>query len=366
MFRQKFKQKKYSNFIFFSPGSVGDHLVMVDFANHFFEATKRPSILLLKHPSFFLHDLSAPYLDHISNLDSVGFRGFLRICNLALRSLFESNCYVLLFPIPLPFYMKVFVYYIRFFTRSRFVGFNHEGTKFFPKGKGYASLLGEENCIPLEAEMFYVSANKMLQFLGYEKIDRLPKLDYIYKENIFEKLSIEKGNYIAMHIVPSYKFRSLPVDRWNSIIQNVLKALPDVKIVFTGSVNDIPYLESCLTGISRENIVLAAGKTEKGVQELLTLYANAKANVTVQTGNGLMINMLHVPTVVVNIKGTAMFYYDFNEKATILFSEKDCICDPFRTSCNFIQYKGGEYMACIFNIKDEDVISAILDKYNEK
>jgi ADP-heptose:LPS heptosyltransferase len=359
------KKGKYSNFILFSPGSVGDHLVMVDFANHFFESTKVPSKLLLKHPSAFLHSLATPYLDHISHLDFTGTKGALKVLALAARSVYQKNCYVLLFPIPLPRYMKAFVYFIRFFTRSRFVGFNHEGTKFFPLGSGYASILGKENCIPLEAEMFYESANKMLAFLGYKPIDRTPRLDYVYQQSILDKLHLQKGEYIVMHVVPSYKFRSLPQDRWNGIIKELLRQLPGVKIVFTGSVKDIPYIESCLLDIPRDDIVIAAGKTEKGAQELLTLYANAKVNVTVQTGNGLIINMLHVPTVVVNIKGTAMFYYDFNEQATILFSEKDCICDPFRTSCNFIQYKGGEYMACIFNIKDEDIISAVLEKYNE-
>ena len=92
------------------------------------------------------------------------------------------------------------------------------------------------------------------------------------------------------------------------------------------------------------------------------MYAHARVAVTVQTGNGLIINMLHVPAVVVNIKGTAMFYYHFNENATILFSKKECVCNPFETSCTMIPYKGKEYMACLFNISDRDIVDAIVDK----
>lgn len=353
--------KKYSKFIFLSPGPVGDHLVTVDFANHFFEATGIPSAILVKHPNKFLREMSLPYDSHISYLGFKGLQGILRIVLLSLTSIFQKNCYVLIFPVPLPKYLLFFCKFIRYFTRSRVVGFNHEGTKFFPVGSGYASSLGAENCVPLRAEPFYKSANEMLQMLGYKAIDRVPRLDYIYQEHIFSKLSIVKSEYIVMHLIPSYKFRSLPEDRWNHIIGELIKKLPTTKIVFTGAKGDIPFITRCIDGLPQENLVLAAGKTD--AQELFTLYANAKVNTTVQTGNGLIINMLHVPTVVVNIKGTAMFYYDFNENAKILYSEKDCICDPFRTSCNFIQYKGGEYMACIFNIPDDEVIDAVLTKY---
>ena len=354
---------KYSNFVFFSPGPVGDHLVTVDFANHFFESTGVHSTILVKHPNIFLRDLSIPYDDHITYLGITSLEGLLKTIWLSLTSIFQRNCYVLIFPIPLPLYLLIFCKFIRYCTRSRVVGFNHEGTKFFPVGKGYARVLGKDNAIPLLAEPFYMSANEMLEFLGYTSIDRVPRLEYIYKEDIFSKLHIQKGEYVAMHVVPSYKFRSLPTDRWNHIIGELLRELPNTKFVLTGARGDMDFINECIDGLPQENIVIAVGKTD--TQELLTLYANANVNVTVQTGNGLIINMLHVPTVVVNIKGTAMFYYDFNEKATILFSTKDCICDPFRTSCNFIQYKGGEYMACIFNIDDKDVIQAVISKYHE-
>jgi hypothetical protein len=354
--------KEYSNFVFLSPGPVGDHLVTVDFANHFFEATSIPSVILVKHPNQFLRDLSIPYDDHITYIGFAKIRGFLRVLLLTLQSIFQKNCYILIFPVPLPPYLRMFCHFIRYCTRSRVVGFNHEGTKFFPIGSGYASVLGQENCIPLLAEPFYKSADEMLTFLGYKATGRVPRLAYIPKENILSDLGLQKGAYIVMHIIPSYKFRSLPPDRWNNIISSIIKELPTTKIVFSGAKNDINFIESCIVGLPQDTIVIAAGKTD--TQELLTLYAHAKVNVTVQTGNGLIINMLHVKTVVVNIKGTAMFYYDFNENAAILFSKKDCICDPFRTSCNFIQYKGGEYMACIFNISDQEVVDAVLTKYN--
>ncbi len=356
--------KKYSNFIFFSPGPVGDHLVTIDFANHFFEATGLNSTILVKHPNKFLRDLSLPYDDHIDYVGITSLGGILKTVWLSIKSIFQKNCYILIFPIPLPLYLLIFCKFIRYFTRSRVVGFNHEGTKFFPVGKGYRKDLGEENTIPLLAEPFYMSANEMLEFLGYKSINRVPNLEYIYNENIFSKLNIQKGKYIAMHVVPSYKFRSLPTDRWNYIIKELLNKLQGVKIVLTGAKGDMDFINECISDLPKENIVIAVGKTD--TQELLTLYANAKVNVTVQTGNGLIINMLHVPTVVVNIKGTAMFYYDFNEKAKILYSTKDCICDPFRTSCNFIKYKGGEYMACIFNINDEDVINETISRYHGK
>ena len=352
---------RYNNFIFFSAGPVGDHAVQIDFANRFFEATGTPSLLIMKHPNGFLKDLSIPYIDHIKHLDFVGYKGFLRMINLTFLSIFQKNCYVLIFPIPAPFYLKLFTYFIHFFTRSRIVGFNLEGSKNFPVGKGYISFLGKNNVIPLLPEMFYKSANKMLVFLGYKEVSETPKIDYVFQDNIFKKFNILKYEYIAFHVSPSHHFRSLPSDRWNKIIKSVINNFPETKIVFTGTKNDIPFIKECIIGISDINIRIAAGETN--AQELLTLYANAKVNIVVQTGNALLIAMLHAPSVVVNIKGTAMFYYGFNEKAKILFSEKDCICDPFETNCNMISYKGKEYMACLFNISDDEIIDAIIKKY---
>jgi ADP-heptose:LPS heptosyltransferase len=165
-----------------------------------------------------------------------------------------------------------------------------------------------------------------------------------------------------MHITPSHLLRTLPIDRWNSIIKALTVRLPDTTFVFTGSKNDVLFIEKALQDIDSTRYVIAAGKTD--ARELMTLYAHARVNVTVQTGNALMIAMLHLPQVVVNIKGTAMFYYDFNERATILYSTKDCICDPFETQCNMVHYKGEEYMVCVFNIDSDAILDAIVAKYN--
>jgi ADP-heptose:LPS heptosyltransferase len=354
---------QYTEFVFFSAGPVGDHAVQIDFANRFFESTGTPSTLIMKHPNAFLHDLAIPYNDHVQHLDFVGWKGVLKMSKLALMSVFQRNCYVLIFPIPAPTYLKLFSYYIRFCTRSRIVGFNLEGSKSFPVGKGYVSFLGKANILPMLPEMFYLSANRMLSFLGFKDISHTPELTYVMQESLFEKLSIVKKQYIAFHVSPSHSFRSLPADRWNKIISSVMTKFPEIKIVFTGAKADIPFIQECIVGLPYENICIAAGKTN--TQELLTLYANARVDVVVQTGNALLTAMLHTHSVVVNIKGTAMFYYDFNENATILFSEKDCICDPFETHCNMVSYKDKEYMACMFNISDEQIIQAISDTYSK-
>lgn len=355
------KSASYDQFIFLSAGPVGDHLVQIDMANQFYESTGIRSLIVMKHPNSFLSELSLPY-ENIDLLPFAGVPGKLRTVSLVIKSIWKKNCYVFLFPIPLPSYLKVFVYFIRFFTRSRCVGFNLEGTKSFPIGKGYTSVFGTANTIPMQAEMFYVSGDRLLGFLGFRKTNRIPKLAYVPQEEILMRLSILPQRYIAMHITPSHILRTLPADRWSNIIRGILLAVPDIPLVFTGVQSDMSFIEEALAYVDRSRIIFAVGKTN--AQELLTIYANAKVCVTVQTGNGLMINMLHVPTVVVDIKGTAMFYYDFNEKAIILFSEKDCICNPFETQCNMVPYKGHEYMACVFNIEDQKIIDSIIQLCN--
>ncbi len=351
----------FRKFVVFSAGPVGDHLVLIDIANHFFETTAIPTAMITKHPSGFLSDLTAPYTDHIEEIRFSGIVGYLKTIALVLQSIFVKNCYVLVFPIPLPRYMKFFVYFIRFCSRSRVVGYNLEGSKSFPVGHGYAQLLGSGNTIPMQAETFAVSSERMLKFLGFTPMPHIPTLAFVEKSEVFHKLGLDQvDDYVAMHITPSHILRTLPPDRWAEIMKELVVRLPETMFVFTGSKNDIPFIESSLSGVDPSRFLIAAGKTD--ARELMTLYKHARVNITVQTGNALMVAMLHLPQVVVNIKGTAMFYYDFNERATILYSTKDCICDPFETQCNMVHYKGEEYMACVFNIDNMDIIKAVENK----
>lgn len=355
--------KKYNKFIFLSAGPVGDHLAQIDFANRFYESTGIPSLIVMKHPNRFVKDFSIPYQQSVSYLDFVGYKGFFRLSKLALMSIVRPFCYVLIFPIPAPKYLILFSYYIRFCTRSRIVGFNVEGTKSFPIGGGYERFLGKKNTIPLLSEMFYESANRMLVFLGYAPVTKVPVLDYVYHRDIFNRFGLTKGEYIVMHLNASHCLRTFPTDRWNSVISEVIKQLPNVKILMTGSRSDISFINECIFGLQKDTFVIDTGSTS--TQEALTLYANPKMAVTVNTGIGLVLNMLHTPTVVVAVKGTTMFDYSFNKNARILFSSKDCICNPLEMNCNMVKYKGNEYMACIFNLSNKEVIEAIVAKYKE-
>lgn len=353
--------KKQDNFIFFSAGPVGDHVLLIDVANHFYKATGVKSLLILKNPNPFLNDLYLPYRENIEQFGFIGLNGVLKMFSLSLRSIWQKNVFVLFFPIPLPRYLRVFIFFIRFFTRSRIIGMNLEGSKSFPVERGYAYYLGKGNTVTILAESFTASANRMLELLGYVPIDWTPKLECIPHLEIFKKLNITKDDYIVMHMVASHSLRSLPEDRWNEIIKKIILLKSNIKIIFTGAKGDKNFIEECIKGVDKNRYELALGlKT----QELLTLYANARMAVTVQTGNGLIINMLHIPTVIVNIKGTTMFDYTFNKKAINLYSEKDCRCNPFETECNMIEYKGKEYMACLFNLQDEDIINSVFKCYN--
>lgn len=211
----------YDSFVFFSAGPVGDHVLQIDFANYLYEATGTKTLLILKHPNPFLKELSLPYNDHISHLEYVGVRGKIRMAWLTFTSVFIRRCYILVFPIPAPRYLVLFSLFIRFCTRSRIVGFNLEGTKSFAPGKGYKRFLGEKNVLPLQEEMYYMSINRMLEFLGYKKSKRKPKLDYIESPDVFDRFDLEQENYLVMHVKASHALRSLPPERWNGIIKKV-------------------------------------------------------------------------------------------------------------------------------------------------
>jgi len=354
-------KQRYDRFIFFSAGPVGDHALLLDHANRFSESSGIPSTLIYKHYSKFLADITIPY-PQITNINWQSLSGKLSLIWLIASSLWRRNCFVLVLPLKHPAYIKLLAYYIRFCTRSRMIGFNLVGSVSF-KEKGSAYFLGEKNIIPahVDTELFYEQANRMLAWLGYKPVDRVPNLKYIEDKNILPKYGLAERRYLCMHLAASHVDRSLPADRWNAIIGEVRAKMPDVKIVFTGAKADETFINACLEGLPRENLLILCGVT---MQEMLNIYAKAKLTVCVHTGNAIIVNMLHVPTVMVAIKGVYMFNYKFNSRATILTATEGCTCDPYERNCSMVAYKGNEYMACLFNIPNRDIITAILTRYD--
>ncbi|MBU6370911.1 MAG: hypothetical protein KGH93_03495 [Patescibacteria group bacterium] len=358
--------KRYDQFIFFSAGPVGDHALILDDANRFFESTGIGATIILKHYFPLLSGMSAPY-PHIKNIEWESLRGKIAFKWLLFSSIWRKNCFVLVLPLKHPFYFKLIAWYVRFCTRSRMVGLNLEGSKTFPVGRGSASFLGKENIIParVDTELFYEQANRMLLWLGCRPVSRPPTLAFVNDDAVPQKFNLASGAYIVMHLAASGPDRSLPAARWNGIIKVIQEKLPEVKIVFTGSKKDVRFVGSCIAGLPTKNLVNLCGRTES-MQELLNVYAKAELTVCVHTGNAIIVNMLHVPTVMVAIKGVHMFNYAFNPLATILTATKDCTCDPYERGCTMIPYKGGEYMACVFNIPDADIVNAVLKKHEGK
>lgn len=359
------KAPNYSEFVFFSAGPVGDHALIIDYANRFFTSSGKSSTVLMKHPNPFIRDMATPYYDHVSYIDFIGLGGKIKTFFFILMSILIKRCYVLILPIPPPLYLKLFTYFIRFFTRSRVValesmcGFSIPGGPF-----SSADFVGKKNYISahVDTDLYYEQANRMLSFLGYEPVSTLPHLEYVETPSVLQKFNLENTNtkYVVMHICASGPDRSLPTDRWNHITGELLAKLPDTTFLFTGTGKDIGFIQKSIDGLPEERIKIVEGVS---MQELLTLHAHAKLNVTVHTGNAHLINMLHVPTVTVNFKGIHMFRFSYNEKGTELYSSIGCTCHPLERKCSEVEYKGGRYMACLFNTTDEEIISTVIHSY---
>jgi ADP-heptose:LPS heptosyltransferase len=356
---------QYSEFVFLSAGPVGDHALVVDYANRFFESAGIPSKILMKHPNPFLRDMAIPYYDHISYIGFVGWKGKVETFLYALSSIWRERCYVLVLPIPPPRYLKLFAYFIRFFTRSRIValdslcGFSIPGGPF-----SSASFVGKGNYIPahVDTELYYEQANRLLMFLGYSPVPREPKLAYVDTPDILAKYSVKTNEYIVMHICASQPDRSLPADRWHRITKELIEQLPSVSFLFTGTSKDSDFMQESIEGLPSDRVQIASGLS---MQELLTLHAHAKTNATVHTGNAHLINMLHVPTVTINFKGIHMFRFSYNEKGIELYSKEGCTCHPLERKCSMVEYKGKEYMACLFNTPDSEIIQAVATQFHQ-
>lgn len=357
--------QNYSQFVFLSAGPVGDHALIIDWVSRFYESTSVPSTIILKHPNPFLIDLVVPYKDHISQIGFSGWRGKVQTAMFVLTSLWKRRCYVLVLPIPPPRYLKVFAYYIRFFTRSRIVALESQCGFSIPGGPvSSASFVGSANYIPanVDTELYYEEANRMLKFLGYSPVSRVPFLSHIENPLILKEYMLDEVPYIVFHIRASGPDRSLPKERWQHICRSTLDLFPEANIVFTGASSDRAFIDEVASNLPKNRIryVIAVS-----AQKLLTVYAHARVNVTVHTGNAHLINMLHARAVTVNFKGVHMFRFSYNPNGRELFSQEGCTCHPLERKCSVVEYKGQGYMACLFNLKDEDILREIKHVYTE-
>jgi ADP-heptose:LPS heptosyltransferase len=232
-------------------------------------------------------------------------------------------------------------------------------------GRGSSCFLGRSNYISAEIDknIFYQEANRMLAFLGFKEVPRAPRIDFIKDDSVLKQYALTPKEYVVIHLAASHVDRSFPEDKWHRVIKSVQEHLRDVTLVFTGSEKDTKFVEDCLGDLPREHVILACGRAS--TQQLLTLHAEAILNVTVHTGNAHFINMLHVPTITLNIKGVYFFKFFYNEKGVELVSAKDCTCDPYERDCTMIAYKGNEYMACLYNIGEQDVVKEVVSMYSK-
>lgn len=348
----------YNSFVFFSAGPVGDHAILIDFASRFYESTGIRSKMLIKHPSPFLRDMLIPYKDCIDAIECEGFFGNVRLALFTLQSVYTKNCFVYVLPIVLPKYMRWFSYFIRFCTRSRAVGFNLRGGINF-KEEGSCEILGASNYIDsnLDKELYYQQANRMLAWLGYAPVSRTPFLRHVDDSGALARHGLEGKRYIALHLAASHDDRSLPADRWNRIIKDLIQNIPDTYFVFNGAPKDMVFIHECLMGITSPSIVVMEEKVT--TQELLTIYGKAFMCLTVHTGNAHLINMMHCKNVIVNIKGVYMFDFRFNTQAVSLHADEGCTCNPYERDCTEVMYKGKPYMACLFNISDKLIVDTV-------
>jgi ADP-heptose:LPS heptosyltransferase len=358
------KALPFKEFVLFSAGPLGDHAIELDYANRFYESTDIPSVIVYKNNYSFLKDLALPYLDHVSRINYQSISGKLSLGLLVLSSIFRPRCFILWVPIRYPASMKAIVYFIRFLTVSRFVGLDvNEKTPYgdFSK-KSSLYFLGKKNLIRLNShsELFYEQENRMLTFLGFDPVLHVPKLEYVFQPQVFEKLDLSSP-YIAVHLVGSAGDRSLPVQRWRSILIEIQKQNPGYLFLFTGSEKDKTFIEEVLAVLSPHTYKNTGGKVN--LQELLTLYAKAACCLTVHTGNAMFINMLHARSVVVNIVGNYMYQYHFNQHAIVLFEKRRCICNRESIDC-FIDINGKKYMKCMYDILDENIVQAVNRQIN--
>ena len=162
------------------------------------------------------------------------------------------------------------------------------------------------------------------------------------------------GSYIVLHPLSLNPRRSLPPRRWPVLIQALRSRYPECKILVTGGRSDQEAIGQMLKGISGVEPQIGLSLLEvAGIIEQSALY------IGVDTGITHLASVIGHPTVMIGNRSNPTWWPTYNKKALVLYNDTRCLCLGDKgTQCS-VEEDGHTYYACIYDISDEQILSAV-------
>jgi heptosyltransferase-2 len=143
----------------------------------------------------------------------------------------------------------------------------------------------------------------------------------------------EKSNTVIINFNSEASSRRMPVDKGQSIINNLTAAFADVKFILVGAPREAAFIEELIAGLNNKaQVENYAGKTD--LAGLCALMAGSKAMLTTDSGPAHLGNSLGVPTVVLFGAGNEHNTAPYNKNNLTILRHGGLVCEPcVRNTC---------------------------------
>lgn len=270
---------KNAKLILLNASPIGDHVLLLDTADRFYQSANIETIMFIKHNFNFLRDLSLAY-PFVKCINFNKISGKLLFIFYFLRS-FLFKTYLLYFlPIPHKKYLIYIGNIFNYFTRTTVVSLSYKGMeKYIPSGLHIKASINDK--------YYYEQNNDILKALGYKEINSIPNFKFLKNETIKNKYNL-KDKYIIVHPTPSHIERRIPKEKWLNVFDYAKDK--NYKIVFTGIKKDEDYIDELSEDLLKTSFIKVI---DVKAQDLANIFYFAEELFMVHTGPTHIASALH-------------------------------------------------------------------------
>ncbi len=197
---------------------------------------------------------------------------------------------------------------------------------------------------------------KFLNIMNCKNVLDIHDFNFLFNEttDILNSVGLSKYKYVLIHPFAANLNRSLPFNRWVSIIKHLLSS--GHVVVMTGAKKDICIASKITKNINSEKFLNLAGKTN--LNETINLINCSKYYIGVDTGITHLAALLKKRGLIIANYSNPYWLPFYNKKFKLLFNISSCPCAPCNKKKCLDECKK-TYFRCILDIKQNDIYSII-------
>lgn len=160
--------------------------------------------------------------------------------------------------------------------------------------------------------------------------------------------------YILIHPFAANETRSLPLPRWNQLLEKISERFPAMVLVITGSATNAEAAKIVTNGLTHTRVVLDAP-----LLEVAEHIRGAQLYIGVDTGISHLAAVQQKKMILIGNRSNPTWLPTYNKNARILVNTEHCTCDGKKGGDCRVTIEGKQYYRCMYEITDEEILNAV-------